>query len=243
MYNPRRKIKVGSNSYVPIAVQGEMMDNDAYARAQRETELVRSGNADYARSVRLGTSKTQRMTLAPPKPRAVGLSGMDMFGAESFTSSTTRGMSLDLRGEAVSPEKAMRDAPPPTGGGISSLSGRSGEKPLAKTMRATAVGSKSGKTTFSKSPFGIGSRCDYTNSTAMAAALATRSSGGDRKVVNYNPAVLRAPVVAPPSLSDAPQGRPVRQSRRRQAYRATETKPKRKGGNILRNLANAFKRS
>lgn len=173
---------------MPAESQNEMMSNEEYLRAQHESDLVRAGDPGYSRSVRLGTSSLKRMSVAPPKPRAVGLSGIDMFGSESFTSTSTRNMSLDLRGEAVSPEKAMRDIAPPTGGGISSMSGRVGERPLSSTMRVSATRSSRSKM-FSKTPFGIGSSVNYRGSEALAAS---RDVSNARKEVNYNPAVNRA---------------------------------------------------
>lgn len=131
----KKVIQIGAGSYSQTEYQNGLLGGAEYARANMESDLVRSGNQKYFQSVRKGDTTFSQSALAPPKPAAVSLSGYDMFGPESL-GATTRNMSLDLRGEVVSASQASKAAPPPMSN-MASQRGVDVGQPLSTTLTAT----------------------------------------------------------------------------------------------------------
>ena len=89
-----------SGSYMPDECQQGMLGGAEYYRAYRESELARMAPDVLARSVQSSWDEPFLSMITPEKPAAVALAGYSVFGPENL-STTTRNMSLDLRGEAA----------------------------------------------------------------------------------------------------------------------------------------------
>ena len=166
----KRVIQIGAGGYGQTEYQGGLLGGAEYARAQMESEMVRSGSKPFAASVRGGETMYSEQTLAPAKPAAVALSGYDLFGPQSL-GSTTRNMSLDLRGEVVSVAQATSATAPPSGGGYVGSSGVVAEKPLSSTLRSSRGAVGHGKSGGSR--YGIGTKIDYSSKVAEAMPSST----------------------------------------------------------------------
>lgn len=89
-----------SGSYVAPEVQCGMMGSAEYFNAYKNAELARFAPDTLARSVKSVWDEPYLSAITPEKPAAVSLAGYDLFGPQSFNTST-RDMTLDPRGEAV----------------------------------------------------------------------------------------------------------------------------------------------
>jgi len=180
----KRVIQIGAGSYSQTEYQGGLLGGAEYARANMESDLVRSGSRQFSSSVRRGETMFSESNPAPPKPAAIALSGYDMFGPESL-GSTTRNMILDMRGEVVSTAQASKAVSPPTGGGFASQTGNVVEKPLASTMRASSRKMSSGR-----SQYNIGRTINYRGGETQKMEA---SAGGGRMMSRQEmyPSVLR----------------------------------------------------
>lgn len=89
-----------SGSYMPDECQQGMLGGAEYYRAYRESELARMAPDVLARSVKSSWDEPFLSIITPEKPAAVALAGYSVFGPENL-STTTRNMTLDLRGEAA----------------------------------------------------------------------------------------------------------------------------------------------
>lgn len=89
-----------SGSYAPSECQLGMLGGSEYYRAYRESELARMAPDVLSRSVKSTWDDGFISLITPDKPAPVSLAGYDVFGPQSFTTST-RNMTLDLRGEAA----------------------------------------------------------------------------------------------------------------------------------------------
>ena len=107
-----------SGSYAPVDCPAGMLGGDEYYRAYRESELARAAPDVLARQVRSTWDEPFLSIITPEKPAAVSLAGYDVFGPQSF-STTTRNMSLDLRGEAAYAPNLTGEVP--MGASVSSL--------------------------------------------------------------------------------------------------------------------------
>ncbi len=107
-----------SGSYVADDVQAGMVGGADYYRAYRESELARMAPDVLSRSVKSTWDEPFMDLITPEKPAAVSLAGYDVFGPQSFHT-TTRNMSLDLRGEAAYAPNLTGEVP--AGASISSL--------------------------------------------------------------------------------------------------------------------------
>jgi hypothetical protein len=107
-----------SGSYVADEVSGGLLGGSEYYRAFRESELARMAPDVLARSVKSTWDEPFMDLITPEKPAAVSLAGYDVFGPQSFHT-TTRNMTLDLRGEAAYAPNLTGDIPP--GASIPSL--------------------------------------------------------------------------------------------------------------------------
>lgn len=109
-----------SGSYVPFDVlsTGASGSKD-YDRAMLESEMARNNPTMLAMSTSKDMDVSWHEPIVPRKPKPVELAGMSVFGTGGPTS-TSRGMTTDFRGEAVS-QYAV--GPPPEG---ASISGRMG---------------------------------------------------------------------------------------------------------------------
>lgn len=203
MSSAQRLIRPGAGSYTPAEYQNPMLGGAEYFRAQQESDMVRAGIPEYSISVRRGDLTESTSSVAPPKPLAVGLIGSDLFGPESLSTSTTRGMSYDLRGEAVSVAHATRDVTPPIGGSIPARSGRIVEKPMASTVRATSSVNKS---MYKSSPFGIGGHSGLATPTLAAQQTQVDPMVG---IITGTPLASSAPVVAPKVANKKPYMHPI----------------------------------
>jgi hypothetical protein len=95
-----------------------MLGGSDYYRAYRESEMARMAPDTLARSVRSTWDEPFLSLITPEKPAAVSLAGYDVFGPQSFHT-TTRNMTLDLRGEAAYAPNLTGEVP--VGASISSL--------------------------------------------------------------------------------------------------------------------------
>lgn len=107
-----------SGSYVPDECQLGMLGGSEYYRAYRESELARMAPDVLGRSVKSSWDDGFISLLTPDKPAPVSLAGYDVFGPQSFTTST-RNMTLDLRGEAAYAPNLSGEIP--IGAAVSSL--------------------------------------------------------------------------------------------------------------------------
>jgi hypothetical protein len=107
-----------SGSYAPTECQAGMLGSAEYYRAYRESEIARAAPDVLARSVRSTWDEPFLSIITPEKPAAVSLAGYDVFGAQNF-STTTRNMTLDLRGEAAYAPNLTGEIP--VGASVSSL--------------------------------------------------------------------------------------------------------------------------
>lgn len=89
-----------SGSYGNDECPQGMLGGAEYYRAFKESELARMAPDVLQRSVQSSWDQPFLSIITPEKPAAVALAGYDVFGPQSF-STTTRNMSLDLRGEAA----------------------------------------------------------------------------------------------------------------------------------------------
>lgn len=89
-----------SGSYMPDECQQGMLGGAEYYRAYRESEMARMAPDVLARSVQSSWDEPFLSMITPEKPAAVAMAGYSVFGPENL-STTTRNMSLDLRGEAA----------------------------------------------------------------------------------------------------------------------------------------------
>jgi hypothetical protein len=95
-----------------------MLGGSEYYRAYRESELARMAPDVLARSVKSTWDDGFISLITPDKPAPVSLAGYDVFGPQSFTTST-RNMTLDLRGEAAYAPNLSGEVP--VGASVSSL--------------------------------------------------------------------------------------------------------------------------
>ena len=107
-----------SGSYVSDDVSGGLLGGADYYRAYRESELARMAPDVLARSVKSTWDEPFMDLITPEKPAAVSLAGYDVFGPQSFHT-TTRNMTIDLRGEAAYAPNLVGEIPP--GASIPSL--------------------------------------------------------------------------------------------------------------------------
>jgi hypothetical protein len=107
-----------SGSYAPDECQLGMLGGSEYYRAYRESELARMAPDVLSRSVRSTWDDGFISMISPDKPAPVSLAGYDVFGPQSFTT-TTRNMILDLRGEAAYAPNLSGEIP--VGASVSSL--------------------------------------------------------------------------------------------------------------------------
>lgn len=107
-----------AGSYAPDECQLGMLGGSEYYRAYRESELARMAPDVLARSVKSTWDDNFVSLITPDKPAPVSLAGYDVFGPQSFTS-TTRNMTLDLRGEAAYAPNLSGEMP--VGASVSSL--------------------------------------------------------------------------------------------------------------------------
>jgi hypothetical protein len=107
-----------SGSYVGSEHPGGILSGGEYYRAYRESELARMAPDVLAKSVRSTWDEPFLSLITPDKPAAVSLAGYDVFGPHSFHT-TTRNMTLDLRGEAAYAPEITGEVP--HGASISSL--------------------------------------------------------------------------------------------------------------------------
>jgi hypothetical protein len=107
-----------SGSYAPAECELGMLGGSEYYRAYRESELARMAPDVLARSVRSTWDDGFISLITPDKPAPVSLAGYDVFGPQSFTTST-RNMTLDLRGEAAYAPNLSGELP--VGASVSSL--------------------------------------------------------------------------------------------------------------------------
>jgi hypothetical protein len=89
-----------SGSYGTDECPQGMLGGAEYYRAFKESELARMAPDVLSRSVRSSWDEPFLSIITPEKPAAVSLAGYDVFGPQSF-STTTRNMTTDLRGEAA----------------------------------------------------------------------------------------------------------------------------------------------
>lgn len=89
-----------SGSYVAPDMQCGMMGSAEYFNAYKNAELARFAPDTLAMSVKSVWDEPYLNAITPEKPAAVSLAGYDLFGPQSFNTST-RNMTLDPRGEAV----------------------------------------------------------------------------------------------------------------------------------------------
>lgn len=87
-----------------------MLGGAEYYRAFRESEVARMAPDVLARAVRSTWDEPFLSIITPEKPAAVSLAGYDVFGPQSF-STTTRHMTTDLRGEAAYAPALSGDVP------------------------------------------------------------------------------------------------------------------------------------
>lgn len=95
-----------------------MLGGSEYYRAYRESELARMAPDVLARSVKSTWDDGFISLITPDKPAPVSLAGYDVFGPQSFTT-TTRNMTYDLRGEAAYAPNLSGEIP--VGASVSSL--------------------------------------------------------------------------------------------------------------------------
>ena len=107
-----------SGSYAPEECQLGMLGGSEYYRAYRESELARMAPDVLSRSVKSTWDDGFISLITPDKPAPVSLAGYDVFGPQSFTTST-RNMTLDLRGEAAYAPNLSGEVP--VGASVSSL--------------------------------------------------------------------------------------------------------------------------
>jgi hypothetical protein len=107
-----------SGSYAPTECQLGILGGPDYYRAYRESELARMAPDVLGRSVKSSWDDGFISLITPDKPAPVSLAGYDVFGPQSFTT-TTRNMSLDLRGEAAYAPSMSGEVP--MGASVSSL--------------------------------------------------------------------------------------------------------------------------
>lgn len=89
-----------NGSYTTSEQHPGILGGPEYYRAYRESELARMAPDTLARSVKSTWDDGYISMITPEKPAAVSLAGYDVFGPQSFFSSS-RNSILDLRGEAA----------------------------------------------------------------------------------------------------------------------------------------------
>jgi hypothetical protein len=99
-----------SGSYGNYECPQGMLGGAEYYRSFRESELARMAPDVLARSVRSTWDEPFLSVITPEKPAAVSLAGYDVFGPQSYHT-TTRNMSIDLRGEAAYAPNLVGEVP------------------------------------------------------------------------------------------------------------------------------------
>lgn len=131
-----------SGSYVPAECQQGILGGPEYYRAYRESEMARMAPDVLGRSVRSSFDEGYMSMITPEKPAPVSLAGYDIFGPQSY-SSTTRNMIMDLRGEAAYIPSMAGELP--EGASIASMAiGRGDECECAPAGIRLPVGSQFG---------------------------------------------------------------------------------------------------